>query len=174
MADFEVGDFVTGQVFGYDDVDFRVSGTVWSIDSVGDPVVKIERFLTGAQEGYTIGNSVYLIGRTVTRNELVGVTGPAPARTKTLRKAESLITGDRNRTYGDPTDNFRDIAEVWTTYLKHKLRDGETISSGDTAWMMIGLKMVRAKAQPSMDNWVDAAGYAGCGSEADLAEGVIE
>lgn len=168
MAEFVKGQRVHGQLYAYPNG--TATGVYLSTDQDGDVEIRVEQSsVDWADPG---GRHCLRRGTVVPAIEYDQ--GPLSARAKTLRKAESLITGDRNRTYGDPTDNFRDIAEVWTTYLKHKLRDGETISSGDTAWMMIGLKMVRAKAQPSMDNWVDAAGYAGCGSEADLAEGVIE
>ena len=99
---------------------------------------------------------------------------PVPHRAKVLREAERLITGDRNRSYGEPTQNFTDIATGWTVLLRSKLKDGESVDPGDTAAMMIWLKMVRRIASDSPDNWVDAAGYAGCGSEADLASGRIK
>lgn len=98
---------------------------------------------------------------------------PVPYRAEVLRKAEELITGDRNASYGEPTQNFTDIAGMWNVLLRHKLRDGEAIDPGDTAAMMISLKLVRRIASDNPDNWIDAAGYAGCGAEADKASGRI-
>lgn len=90
-----------------------------------------------------------------------------------LSEASTLITGDRNQTYGSPTQNFTDTANVWNTILRRKLKDGESIQPGEVAAMMVGLKLVRMVAQPKRDNWVDIAGYAGCGYEADLSTGRV-
>lgn len=90
-----------------------------------------------------------------------------------LSEAVTLITGDRNQTYGSPTQNFTDTANVWNTILRRKLKDGESIEPGEVAAMMVGLKLVRMVAQPKRDNWVDIAGYAGCGYEADVDSGRI-
>lgn len=94
-------------------------------------------------------------------------------REDVLNEASQLITGDRNRTYGSPTQNFADTAAVWNTILRRKLKDGEQITPGEVAAMMVGLKLVRMVAQPKRDNWVDIAGYAGCGYEADVSSGRI-
>lgn len=98
------------------------------------------------------------------------VTLPPPAevspRASVLREAESLITGDRNKAYGSPTQNFTNTAEIWTALLRHKLKDGEQIDPAEVASLMIGLKLARTVGQPKRDNWVDMAGYAGCGYEA--------
>lgn len=91
--------------------------------------------------------------------------GSLSPRAEILREAEKLITGDRNVTYGPPTENLTNIAELWTTRLRHKLKDGETIKPSDVADFMILVKMARNVAQPKRDNWVDAAGYAACGWE---------
>ncbi|WP_223840010.1 DUF6378 domain-containing protein [Saccharopolyspora pogona] len=95
-------------------------------------------------------------------------------RSGLLREAERLITGDRNVTHGEPTANFRDIAELWTTLLSHKLAPGQRITSGDTAMLMVALKLARMRAKPTRDHWVDIAGYAACGFETDVAEGRIK
>jgi len=94
-------------------------------------------------------------------------------RAAVLREAERLITGDRNQTYGSPTQNFQDTAEVWSVLLGHKLKEGERIDPGEVASMMIALKLCRMKAQPKRDNWIDTAGYAACGYEVDIEMGKI-
>lgn len=96
--------------------------------------------------------------------------GKLSPRAEILREAEELITGDRNVTYGPPTENLRNIAELWTVRLRHKLKDGETIKPSDVADFMILLKMARNVAQPKRDTYVDVAGYAGCGWECLEAE----
>lgn len=94
-------------------------------------------------------------------------------RAELLREAERLITGERNATYGSPTQNFQDTAAIWTVQLGHKLKEGEVIDPGEVAALMIGLKLARIKASPKRDNWADIAGYSGCGFEADIETGKI-
>lgn len=94
-------------------------------------------------------------------------------REDVLSEAARLITGDRNQTYGSPTQNFQDTAAIWSIILRNKLRDGVRIEPGEVASMMVGLKLARQPAQPKRDNWVDIAGYAGCGYEADVETGRI-
>lgn len=90
-----------------------------------------------------------------------------------LHEAIGFITGDRNKTYGSPTQNFKDTAEIWSVLLGPKLKEGVKLQSGDVAMLMIALKLARMVAQPKRDNWTDIAGYAGCGYETDLDTGRI-
>lgn len=176
MAEFKVGDRVTGRIFGSKDGpgDYA-TGTIQLFDSEMDPLIRIDTVDPNNSADVVVGDLVFLSSKFELRvPEPDYNPGSTPARAKVLREAEHLITGERNATYGEPTQNFQDIAKVWTVYLGPKLREGVEISPADTAWMMIGLKMVRAIAGPSRDNWVDAAGYAGCGAECDIAEGVID
>lgn len=98
---------------------------------------------------------------------------PVTPREDVLFEAAELIVGDRNKTYGSPTENFQDTADVWNVILRPKLKDGEKITPGEVASLMIALKLVRQIAQPKRDNWVDIAGYAGCGHEVDVETGRI-
>jgi hypothetical protein len=86
-------------------------------------------------------------------------------RAALLREAERLITGDRNLSYGPPTQNFTNTADIWTVQLRHKLQPGAVIEPHEVAALVIGLKLARIQAQPKRDNWTDIAGYAGCGWE---------
>lgn len=92
-------------------------------------------------------------------------TNAKPERSVLLQEAEELVTGDRNKTYGSPTQNFEDTATVWNVQLGHKLK--EPLTSSDVAMLMILLKVVRHKASKKRDNWLDIAGYAACGSEVE-------
>ena len=94
------------------------------------------------------------------------VFGPKPPRVEILEEAAGLIDGERNVTYGTPTQNFTNIGEMWTTRFRHKLKDGEEFNASDVADAMILLKVARNIAQKKRDNYVDLAGYAGCGWEA--------
>lgn len=42
-------------------------------------------------------------------------------RKAVLKKANELITGDRDKEYGDAFTNFNDIAQGWSLILKNKL-----------------------------------------------------
>jgi len=80
-----------------------------------------------------------------------------------LQEADGLINGDRNANYGPPTQDFTRIAGMWTALLQFKLKDGEVIRPQDVAWMMMMLKASRGQHSDKRDNFLDAAGYAGCG-----------
>lgn len=87
-----------------------------------------------------------------------------------LREAEALITGDRNKTYGPPTENFRNIAELINVRFRHLLKPGERFTGSDVADLMVLVKIARNAADPKRDNFVDIAGYAACGYECLLDE----
>lgn len=82
-----------------------------------------------------------------------------PLRTAVLKKADSIINGERAATYGDATASFERIATIWSAIIGH------TIDAHDVALMMIGMKISRAVGEPHLDNYVDIAGYAGLGAE---------
>lgn len=98
----------------------------------------------------------------VTEREFLG--NEVSPRAQLLREAETLITGDRNKSYGSPTQNFANTAALLNVQFGHKLR--EPFEARDVALIMIQLKMARMVAQPKRDNWLDIAGYAACGYEA--------
>jgi hypothetical protein len=86
-------------------------------------------------------------------------------REQVLAGAMQCVMRDRNATHGDPEDNFRDIAEFWTTYLRGRF-PGVSLASYDVAAMMALVKISRITTSPAqMDHWVDVAGYAACGGE---------
>lgn len=118
------------------------------------------------------GTSYYVDPSTLVR--VPDQTEPDTVRAKVLREAERLVTGDRNKTYGSPTQNFQDTAKIWTVQLGHKLQPGAEIDAGEVAALIIGLKLARIKASPKLDNWVDIAGYAACGAESDTETGKLD
>ncbi len=91
-------------------------------------------------------------------------------RERVIDEAKKLVTGDRNRSYGSPTQNFRNTADLWTVQFRHKLKDGESFSSSDVASAMIHLKQARRIAGDKEDNWTDTIGYAACGAECDAED----
>lgn len=80
-------------------------------------------------------------------------------RQTVLEEALGIVTKDRNAAYGDPEDNFREIANLWGAYL------GRGFQPYEVADMMILMKVARNMHKPSRDNYVDVAGYAACGAE---------
>ena len=86
-------------------------------------------------------------------------------REDVLETAESLVMGDRNKDYSDPSDNFKQTAGLWSEYLNVK------IHPHDVAVLMILAKVSRLSTSPGkMDSWVDIAGYAACGAEVATGE----
>lgn len=88
-------------------------------------------------------------------------------RVRILREAEKIITKDRNGSYGDPEDNFQRIADLWNVFLGDRMKDGQALTPGDTAALMILVKMAREMNAPHPDNKTDIIGYAACWAQVD-------
>lgn len=77
-----------------------------------------------------------------------------------LNTAEQLINGQRARDYGDASENFQRIADLWTPIL------GVQVTATDVALCLTQLKVARLITSPAHnDSWVDAAGYIALGGE---------
>jgi hypothetical protein len=75
-------------------------------------------------------------------------------RSECLAEAMDLITGDRNREYGEPIHNFERIANGWSIIL------GRIVEPHEVALCMAWLKIARLVETPQKkDGWVDGAGY---------------
>lgn len=91
---------------------------------------------------------------------------PTPTvRARVLDEAKRITATDRNSAYGEPEDNFQRIADFWNVFLGPKLKD--KITPGDTAALMIMVKLAREMNAPKEDNKVDGAGYFACWAEVD-------
>ena len=87
-------------------------------------------------------------------------------RRTVLLEAEEAVCSDRNKDYGDPEDNFDDIASLWSAYMR------STFTRADVAVLRMLVKVARMKTSPALrDHWVDIAGYAACGYPSALADG---
>jgi hypothetical protein len=110
-------------------------------------------------------------------------------RKRILETADKAVNGERNASYGDPTQDFARTARYWNEHLcaiyERKIarrialhpesrEDLESfldylvdmISSEDVATMMMLLKISRISWSPNKeDHWVDVAGYAACGAQ---------
>lgn len=90
--------------------------------------------------------------------------GAKMTRKEILEAAIKTVCADRQDQYGEPERNLGNIAAMWSTYL------GTEIVSKDVAAMMALLKICRiATGKPKTDNWIDLAGYAAIGAEAEEA-----
>lgn len=85
-------------------------------------------------------------------------------RAEALEQIKLAVLQDRQVAYGPPEDSFGLIADLWSSYLsRHKQG---ALKPHDVAALMMLLKVARiAYAPHSIDSWVDAGGYAVCGSE---------
>lgn len=73
-----------------------------------------------------------------------------------LQEAQRIIHGQRNKDYGHPRENFKNIADLWAAYL------GWEINPMDVALMMVLMKVARLETgNYHRDSVTDIAGYAG-------------
>ena len=77
-----------------------------------------------------------------------------------LKEANTIIYGDREKTYGHPSKNLQTIAVMWNAYIKAKPNQ-EHLTAKDVAAMMVLLKTARLANNPEhRDSLVDICGYA--------------
>lgn len=77
--------------------------------------------------------------------------------------AKEIIYGDREKTYGHPSKNLENIADMWTIYLRGRglVSPDESLTATDVCNLMILLKVARLANQPDhVDSIVDIVGYA--------------
>jgi hypothetical protein len=92
-------------------------------------------------------------------NDLARYKDASPAAIS-LAKAISLIDGDRDASHGDRHENFGMIAALWSAYLSKEVKPHQV------AWMMVLMKAAReSNGTHSLDNAIDAAGYAALAGE---------
>ena len=76
--------------------------------------------------------------------------------TNILNEAKELLNGDRAVAYGDPVDNFKNIADVANVLLKRK---GISLDREAVAMILVALKIAREGHKHNTDNLVDAVAY---------------
>ena len=83
-----------------------------------------------------------------------------------LHKAYAIINGDRQKDYGDPWDNFGLLADFFTSYVRKRWGVEIEFKRTDVVNFLEMLKLSRAcTGNPTMDTYVDIAGYAGLGGD---------
>lgn len=75
---------------------------------------------------------------------------------KQIHKAEKLVFGDRQATYGHPFDDYTRTAALWSALIGHE------ITAHQAALMMVLVKLSREMNKQTDDNMVDAHGYLMC------------
>ena len=70
-------------------------------------------------------------------------------RDEILKKAESLINGDRDRDYGDAHKNFQDVAKLWSVILETEVTEKQFVLC------MLMVKATRLMKTDHEDSWVD-------------------
>ena len=82
-----------------------------------------------------------------------------------LGEAITLVGGQRQKDYGDKTDNHQNIANLWSAYIGH------TITAENVAIMMCLLKIARTKlGATSKDTYIDMAAYGAIAGEIRFKE----
>jgi len=78
-----------------------------------------------------------------------------------LEEAQTIVYGDREKTYGHPAKNLKTIASMWSAYLNNMDDGNFSVTAKDVAAMMMLVKVARFANDPShRDNLVDVCGYA--------------
>ncbi len=81
-----------------------------------------------------------------------------------LKEAIKIVNGPRAKDYGDKYTNHVNIAELWSSYLNHK------ISPHSVAICMALVKIARLKNRRTKDCYIDIAGYAAIAAEIEEKE----
>ena len=71
-----------------------------------------------------------------------------------LTEADALVSGDRQDTYGPPSEDFGRTAQLWSAVL------GTPVTAAQVGLCMICVKLSRECHVHKRDNLVDIAGYA--------------
>jgi hypothetical protein len=71
-----------------------------------------------------------------------------------LSKAETIVNGERQCDYDEPTGSFNKVAQI-ASLLTHK-----DLTAKDCCLVLIAVKLARESFKHKEDNLVDLAGYA--------------
>lgn len=100
----------------------------------------------------------------------------SPPRADILHEAIRLTCGSRNESYGPPSINLGDCAELWSAYINAKYA-GTTLdrmqfclTAEDVAWLNVLQKIARTFQSLKADNYTDAAAYAAIAGECAIEE----
>ena len=104
-----------------------------------------------------------------TPTDHIAEAGKKVSRADILDRAKAIVTGEREKQYGKPEDNFAAVAQMWEVYLRSQcVGEGADvcIAPEDVAMMMVLLKVGRLMTGDYLaDNYVDICGYVACAGE---------
>lgn len=81
-------------------------------------------------------------------------------------KAADLVGGNRAAQHGDKFKNFDNIAGLWSAYLRSRPDPATPLNAADVGHMMVLMKIARTQTGAlNVDDYIDAAGYAGCAAQ---------
>ena len=107
----------------------------------------------------------------VTVEALVEALPPEGPQETTFEEAQRLCTGDRNRDYHDPREDFARTAGMLSALFTHKLKEGASFEPSDVGRMMACVKLSRTIASPKKrDHYTDGEGYFGCAWRCESGE----
>lgn len=90
-------------------------------------------------------------------------------RAEILDAAKKIVTGEREKQYGSPEDNFAVIARFWEVYLSERCVGGGaevTLNPDDVAMLMALMKVARIMTGTfKEDSYIDGIGYLACAAE---------
>jgi len=88
-----------------------------------------------------------------------------------LRRAATLVEGDRAEQNGDVVVNASNIARFWSAYLTSKFGHEVQLSASDALSMMEMFKIARRLSGAfNADDYLDSGGYASLAYQCALAE----
>jgi len=82
-----------------------------------------------------------------------------------LKEAQDLIGSDRHKDYGDKLTNHKNIAALWSIFLRKE------VTPHDVAVCMALVKIARLMHQHKKDSYVDMAAYAAIAGEIEARTG---
>jgi len=82
-----------------------------------------------------------------------------------LKEAQDLIGSDRHKDYGDKLTNHKNIAALWSIFLRKE------VTPHDVAVCMALVKIARLMHQHKKDNYIDLAAYASIAGEIEERTG---
>lgn len=144
--------------FGRDNGTCKITGIPQSWDSDFGDDHSAGTGKKGGNRWDEIGKAVDSIFGTLT--DIPTETDTPTTRAEILDAAKAIVTGEREKQYGSPEDNFGVIARFWSTYAGH------SFTPVDVAMMMTLLKVARIKTgNYKADSYIDACGYLACAAE---------
>lgn len=90
-----------------------------------------------------------------------------------LNTAAGLVAGDRAKTHGDKLINHRNIAHLWTGWLRARglIQNGCSLTAHDVAMLMSFLKASRTlTGTHNIDDYIDGSAYQSIAGEIAEAE----